>query len=251
MATSAADLASVTTSGDRARSRRSREHWFYSALAILIAIAVFVGFAPSYYLKAHYAVPPPLTSVLHVHGAVFTLWIVLLVTQTSLVAADRTDLHRRLGVFGGIVAVVMTFFAAYVPISRFQEGLLGTSPGAPPAAILLAIALGSFVVFPVLVGSALYYRRRPDFHKRLMIIATCEVVTAAFGRWPVVGGNPLTFFAAADVFVLALVVHDLVTLRKVHSATLWGGLFFILSEPVRVGLSMTPAWAAFAAWLKS
>ncbi len=231
--------------------RRTREHRFYSALAIVMALCVFIGFAPSYYMKAHFGVPPVLTPVLQFHGAVFTLWIVLLVLQTQLVANNRARVHRQLGVAGAVVAVLMTVLAAAVPITRLQAGVFGRVPGAPPTTVLLAVALATVIVFPVLMGSALYYRNRPDYHKRLMIIATAELLSAAFGRFPVVGGNPLTFFAATDLIVVALAVHDALTIRRVHPATAWGGLFLILSQPARLLITGTGVWLAFCAWLKA
>ena len=243
-------LDALEPSGGLARSRRSRERRFYSGLAIIMAVCVFIGFAPSYYMKAHYGVPPALTPMLHFHGAVFTSWIVLLVVQTQLVANNRIQLHRWLGVGGAILAGLMVILAAVVPITRFQSGLMGGVPGAPPAPVLLSVALSTVVVFPILIGSALYYRNRPDYHKRLMIIATAELMSAAFGRFPVVGGNPLTFFAATDLIVVALLVHDVFTIRRVHPATLWGGLFLILSQPARLLIPGTAAWLTFVAWLK-
>jgi hypothetical protein len=83
--------------------------------------------------------------------AVFTLWIVLLVMQTQLVASNRTQLHRQLGVVGGIVAVLLTVLAAAAPITRLQAGVFGQVPGAPPAIVLLAVALATVIVFPMLI----------------------------------------------------------------------------------------------------
>ena len=84
-----------------------------------------------------------------------------------------------------------------------------------------------------------------------MIIATAELLSAAFGRFPVVGGNPLTFFAVVtDLIVVALAVHDALTIRRVHPATLWGGLFLILSQPARLLITGTSVWVMFAPWLQ-
>jgi hypothetical protein len=241
----------LKSSGGLARNRASREHLFYSVLAVVMALCVLVGFAPSYYMKAHFGAPPQLTPLLQIHGAAFTLWIVLLITQTSLVANDKVQAHRRLGVAGGFLAALMVILATMVAITRFQSGLLGQAAGSPPGPVLLAVALGTVVVFPILIGCALYYRNRPQFHKRLIIIATAELLSAAFGRFPFIGGNPLTFFGATDLIVLALVIHDLSTIRRVHQATLWGGLFLILSQPARLLLTSTGVWLTFAAWLKT
>ena len=88
---------------------RNRQHdrLFFSGLAILILITTVVGFAPTYFLagivRAH--LPSP---IIHVHAVVFSLWILLLVTQTSLVAAHRTDIHRKLGLAGFGLACLVT-----------------------------------------------------------------------------------------------------------------------------------------------
>jgi hypothetical protein len=72
-------------------------------MAIVAALTVFVGFAPTYFLKALFGAPS-LSPLLHVHGLLFTSWIVLLAAQTALVAGRRTDVHRRLGLAGGVLA---------------------------------------------------------------------------------------------------------------------------------------------------
>jgi hypothetical protein len=109
------------------------------------------------------------------------------------------------------------------------------------------------VVFAALVAAALYYRKRsPAAHKRLMLIATLELVTAGVSRLPVVAEwGPLGFFAVTDVFILAIVAYDIVALRRPHAATLWGGAIFIASQPLRLALGGSPLWLSFAGWLTS
>src|SRR5712671_4977973 len=78
---------------------RRYDHLFFSAMALLILATVFVGFARTYYLAGVFHAPLP-SLVIHLHGAAFSCWILLLVTQTSLVSAGRVDIHRRLGMAG-------------------------------------------------------------------------------------------------------------------------------------------------------
>ena len=85
---------------------RRYDHYFFSGMALLMRVTVFVGFAPSYYLAGLFRAPLP-SPIIHVHGALFSCWILLLVTQTSLVSAGRVDLHRRLGIAGFMLACVM------------------------------------------------------------------------------------------------------------------------------------------------
>ena len=220
---------------------------FYRGLAIAMALVCFAGFAPSYYLKGHFHAAPQLSLLLHLHGAAFTAWIALLVAQTSLVATGRTRLHRKLGVAGGVLAVLMMVLGAAVAIVRARQGVLGQASGAPPL-VFLAIPFATLVVFPLLIGAALYFRKR-DTHKRLMMLGTTEIVTAAVARLPGIAGNPLAFFGVTDLFVLALVIHDFATRGRVHRATLLGGIVLIASQPLRLIMSGTPEWLAFARWL--
>src|SRR5207244_4681037 len=133
---------------------------------------VAAGFAPTYYLKPLFAAPALPLSI-HIHGALFTTWVLLFVAQTSLVAANRTDLHRRLGVVGAVLAITMVATGTAVAIgsARMARPALGVLARASPLFVLV-IPLASVVVFTILVGLGLYYRRRADAHKRLMLLAT-------------------------------------------------------------------------------
>jgi hypothetical protein len=220
---------------------------FFTGMAAVVAVTVFAGFAPTYYLKGYYGAPA-IPSHVHAHGVLFTSWIVLLVVQTALVASRRTNIHRQLGRVGGVVAAAMVALGSYVAIDSARRG--SGPPGIDPLAFL-AIPLWGMVVFPALVGAALWYRRRPDVHKRLMLIATFELTTAAIARLPfefIRTGGPLVYFGLTDLFLLACVAYDLAVLRKLHRATLLGGLLLVASQVLRVVIAFTPAWMAFARW---
>jgi hypothetical protein len=241
-----------STSAMAARSATARrEHLFFGGMTIAMLIAVLVGFGPTYFFSTISGTTFELTRPLHVHGAAFTSWMVLLVIQTTLVAVGRTDIHRQLGVAGGVLAAVMMVLGAYVALTRFHAGLMNPPPGIP-AGVLLAIALATIVVFPVLFGSALLLRGGTAYHKRLVLIATLELVMAAVARWPGVASlGPPGFFAITDLFLVALVVYDFRSRGRIHPATLWGGLFLIASQPLRLVIGFSATWAAFAAWVAS
>lgn len=234
--------------GSPAAARQRSERYFWSGLALVMALIAFAGFAPSYYLKAHFHAGPILTPLLLVHGAAMTAWIALLVVQTSLIAARRVEWHRRLGIAGAILAALLTVLFTAVAIVRAKQGVLG--PGTPPPLVFLTIPLMGTIVFPVLIGAAIHYRRRSDYHKRLIMLASIEIITAAVARLPgLLTLGPLAFFGAADLLIVTIALRDLATLRRLHPATLWGGLFLILSQPLRLIISTTPAWLAFAKFL--
>ena len=228
--------------------RRRRERWFYIGMSIALVITVFAGFAPTYYLRPYFN-PAPLMPLLHLHGFVFTSWLVLFVTQTTLVAAHRTDIHRRLGVAGGVIAVLMVLLGITTALVRAKQGATPL-PGISPLSFLV-VPLGDMFVFPILVGAGFYYRRRPDVHKRLMMLATISILAAAIARLPfaIMQAGPPAFFGFTDVFVVACVLYDLVTLRRIHRATALAGLFIVASQPLRLMLGGTHAWLSFAAWL--
>jgi hypothetical protein len=177
---------------------RQRERLFYSSMAAAIAITVFAGFARSYYLRPYFGTSR-LTPLLHLHGLIFTSWILLFVTQIALVAADRTRVHRRLGIAGAVVAVLIVIVGSTTALIRTAQGAI-TFPN--PLAFL-AIPLGDMLVFSILAGAGFYFRRRPDMHKRLILLATISMLPAAVARLPfTMVQTPLAFFGFADLFIL-------------------------------------------------
>lgn len=232
-----------------ATDKRS-ERLFFSSMAIALAITVFAGFAPTYYLRESFG-SPELPWYLHLHGLAFTAWMVLLVVQTSLVAANKTAVHRTLGVFGVALGVIMMILGAYVAVARIRAGFMAPPPGAPQF-LFLTLPLAGVIVFPLLFGSAIWLRRRTDFHKRLILLATLELVTAAVARLPVITDiGPVAFFGVTDLFIVAMAIYDWRTLKRIHPATLWGGLLLIVSQPLRLMIGATETWHAFGTWLIS
>ena len=236
--------------GSAPSSLARREHRFFGGLALALTLAVFLGFARTYYLHEPLASPFPLTTSLHWHGAAFSLWMLLLVTQTTLISARRVEWHKRLGVAGTVLAGVLIVLGSYVAVDRTAAGLM-LDRGVPPL-VFLAVPLLGMGVFGGLFAAAIHLRRNSPAHKRLIMLATFELVTAGIARIPVVDGwGPPGFFALIDLFLIALVFFDLRTLRRVHPATLWGGAFFVASQPLRLLVGTTAAWTFFAAWLTS
>jgi hypothetical protein len=233
----------------KATSRWHRDRWFFSGMAIAAAVVVFVGFAPTYYLRSLYATTA-LPALVHLHGALFSAWIVLLVVQTSLVAMKRTDIHRRLGVAGAALAVAMLVVGYVVAINQGSRSVSIPGPLAPGSLQFTIVPIGGLVVFATLIGAAFVLRRRTAFHKRLMLLGTIDPLNAAVDRLPGVGVSGLApFYYGTDMFLLALVLYDVVSLRRIHPATLWGGLFLVASQWLRVTVADTTAWIAVATWL--
>jgi hypothetical protein len=235
----------------RHTNANASDRWFFSGMAMLFLVTVLVGFARTYYLRAYFQ-SPELDWVRHAHGAIFTAWLVLLIIQTTLVAARRTDVHRRLGVLGLALAIAMIVVGTATALLRAR--LIQLPPGAPPPLAFLTIPLGDLVVFAILFGLAYKWRRRLDFHKRLMLLATIAILPAAVARLPLAfiqEIGPLAFFGLADSFVIVCALFDIATRGRVHPATLWGGLFLIVSHPLRLIIGTTPVWLSIAERLTS
>lgn len=224
-----------------------RSKLFYPAAAIVGCAIIFLGFARTYYLKEFFGTPA-LPTLLHLHGIVMTAWMLLLVVQATLVSVRRTDIHRRLGVLGGVLAVAIVAIGVTVGI---RSARLGHAPTGIPALSFLAIPLGDMFVFATMVAAAMYYRRRPELHKRLMLIATVAVLPAGIARWPLgaVAHNPIVFFGLADLLFIGCVIYDCIKTRRLSPAYLWGGLVLIASHPLRLMISGTAPWLAFAHWV--
>jgi hypothetical protein len=176
---------------------RRRHHLFYSGMSLLIAAIVFAGFYRTFYLSP-WLHGPALSPLRIVHGVAFSAWILLFVAQTTLVAPGRTDIHRRLGVAGVVLAAAMVVLGTVLGIGNAREGR--APPGVPPRVFLLT-PLFDMLVFPLLVAAAVWYRHRPETHKRLMLLATVSLLAAAVARLAtaLAAAGPPFYFGVVDL----------------------------------------------------
>ena len=212
-------------------------------MAFAVLVFVFVGFAPTYYLRSHFQTTP-LPLYLHVHGFAFTAWIVLFTAQTMLVAARRIDVHRRLGWAGAVMAVLMVVAAFAAAI---LSGRRDVAAGHEDAALtFLTTPFLAMLVFIILVGAAVYYRRRAETHKRLMLLATISILDAAVARWPLefVATSAWALYVLTDLLIAAAILYDVVSRRRVHPVYLWGGPLILAGQSLRTVLGQTETWHA-------
>ncbi len=230
--------------------RQRIEHRFFSALAVLMLAEVLVGFAHTYFLAGLFWAP--LRNVLlHVHGAVFSLWILLFIAQTSLVAAGRTDLHRRLGIVGVVIACLVVVLGTLIGTQKLVDD---GHPGAAGAGQrgFYAVTLSDMLMFGTLIGLALRHRLRPAVHKRLMLIGTLAILDAAYDRWPVPvpwWDDRVTPLICTYPVLLLLMAYDWWSTRKVQPVTLWATAFLVVVQQGRDPLGNTALWQGFAGWV--
>jgi hypothetical protein len=227
-----------------------RSFYLYASLAC--ALVVFAGFAPTYFLR-RLSDLPPLSLRVQIHGAAFTAWMLLFVTQVALLRAARRDFHRQLGVVGAVLAILMLGVGAAAAIDvagRFET--TGFRPHGLAPTAFLAIELGTLLQFAAFVFLAIGFRRRPEAHKRLMLLATITILPPAIARFHLENHgldipNIATF--VAYLFVVVAVAYDFARTRRTHAVYVWGGLAMLAWMFARVAIGKTDAWQPIARWL--
>ncbi len=239
------------TAVSRHQRDRRFDKLFFSGMAVVILVSVFVGFAQSYFLAGVFKAPLP-NPLIHIHGVVFSCWILLLIVQTSLVAAGRVDVHRRLGLLGfglSCLMVVLGLLAATDSLGRhFAPGEAGMR-----ARAFYTVTLTTMLAFSTLIYFAFRNRFNPAAHKRLILIATIAILDAAFQRWhiPVAWWGERAAALICTIPLLLLIMgYDYWSRGKVHRATIWASVFVVALQQVRDPIGNSAPWQAFALWVQ-
>jgi hypothetical protein len=227
---------------------------FYLGAGLVALGLVFWGFAHTYYLKLIFGTPA-LSARLHIHGAVMSSWLVLFVAQACLISARRTDLHRRLGIIGVFVATGVVLVGSSATISAAAREVGRHSAEANARVTVLGLELVQMALFAGLVAAAIAMRRRPDYHKRLMLLATACMMPSAFSRIPLdltfMVSNFASILILFNVFVMVCALIDTVRNRRLHPAFGWGGVIVIGALNLAYLIAISPAWLRFGVWLVS
>ena len=234
---------------NQAAAARTRERRLAIFIAVTFPLIVLLGFGRSYYLKGLFGFPPLPNLLVHIHGAIMTTWVLLFVVQVGLVATHRTRVHMKLGILGSVLALLVLVVGTLTGIDAAARG--SSVPGVPPLNFLI-IPIGDMVIFAILVGVALYYRRKMDLHKRLMILSALSLLPAAIARIPlgfIQTGGPLAFFGLTDLFIVGVVAYDTIRNRRLHPAFVWGSILIIASHPLRLMFSGSSTWVSIAEFL--
>jgi hypothetical protein len=233
-------------------------HRFYVLISAACVAVAFLGFAPTYWVPmvtGSLQVAP----VFHIHGALFFCWTLFLLLQTSLVAAGRTGMHRELGFAGIALASAMVCTGLLVAIRSLNDGLAAGFGDQVRAFSIVSVT--AIIVFAAFVTYAVANVRRPDVHKRAMLIATVSILQAAAARWFIVmlapagavGPPPVAFTiapgVAVDLLIVAAMVHDWRTRGRPHPVYVVGLITLLAVQMLRVPLSGTAAWLSAADWL--
>ncbi len=224
---------------------------FPRAVAVALGVVVLLGFARTYYLRFLVDLPP-LTLALHLHGLLATAWMVLHYTQARLVATHRVALHRQLGIFTAVLGFVLVAEAYLVAYLGLRAG--HAPPGRDPLQFF-SVPFSTTTLFAAFLTAALVMRRKREWHKRLMFLATLGMLVPALGRVELQLFRPMGMprLVGPAVIVIAFLawacVNDWRRTGRVHPAYLYVGGFFALTLHGRILLGFTAPWMAFARWV--
>lgn len=233
--------------------RRLFDRRMFLVAAVLFPLLVLAGFARTYYLRGLFDVPPLPSLVVHLHGLVMTAWVALFVTQVWLISSKRVRVHQRLGYTGvwlGASILPIGFLAA---VRAAKYGSPSTPPGVSQLGFMI-VPLFDLVMFTIFFGAAIYFRKRPAEHKRLMLLTAINFLPPAIARIPIASlqaAGPLWFFGFPTVLALMCFGLDRWQYGKLNRVFLVGIALLVASYVGRLALMPNPSWLATARWLTS
>lgn len=223
---------------------RMGRRFFFVIMASAVIVTVFAGFAPTFYLRSSFPQDRPMSFLLHIHGIVFSAWVIVFLVQTLLIAGGSRGLHQWLGWIAVVIAATMIILVVAAMVEQLRR-----VRGFPPPPLALALSAFDIAVFAMLVGAAIYLRRQPDWHKRLMLSATILLLGAPMFRFVIhyvgiknMSEASIASTLAVDAFFLPCFTWDLMTDRRIHPAYFVAFLLIVLDQFVQVKVVTWTPW---------
>ena len=230
---------------------RMREKRVYLVAALLFPLIVLIGFGRTYYLKGFTSAPPLSSYIVQIHAVLMTAWVTLFVAQVFLIRTKNIKIHQKLGMMSialGVLVVITGFFTA---IAAAKNGAASSPPGIDRMSFMV-VPMFDLVMFVILFGAAIYYRKSAANHKRLMLLTMINFLPPAIARFPIEGWmalGPLMFFGIPTLILIFAVIYDRLQQGKFNKIFVYGSLLLFISYPLRLMISGTEAWMSFARWL--
>jgi hypothetical protein len=225
----------------------------FMAAAIAFPLVVLAGFGRTYYFKGYFDVPPLASALVHIHGLLMTTWVALFMAQVWFISSKRVRVHQRLG-YGGIGLAILIVAAGYVTALRAAKyGAASTPPGVSSMAFLI-VPLFDLLMFAILFGAAVYYRKKPAAHKSLMLLTAVNFLPPAVARIPIAALQalgPLWFFGFPTVVALVCLGLESWRYRRLNRVFLVGTLLLVASYILRLMIMGTSTWMEIAMSLTS
>lgn len=232
---------------------RSFDRRLYLIAAIAFPLIVLAGFARTYYLRPFFAGTPLPSLLVHMHGLLMSAWVALFAAQVWLISSRRVRIHQRLGYAGiGLAALIVVVSAA----TALRAAKYGSASGPPdvPGLVFLAVPMFDLVMFVLLFGGAIYYRRRPAAHKSLMLLTAVNFLPPALARIPILtlqSLGPLWFFGFPTLLMAVSLLVDRRRRGHWNPVFVAGAVLLLASYVVRLAVMGTSAWLRFATWATS
>lgn len=230
---------------EQRRSPGRKKEPFYLVMAIIALAIVVAGFFPTYVtpvMSGTFVAKP----FVHLHGSVFFLWILMSIVQPYLVTSGNVRMHRRLGVYVGILALMVLIMGVTMAIVSARVDIVNGENIRPKAFLL--IPLTDMMLFGIFATLGLLNYKRPDYHKRLMLLAVVSILPAAFAR--LLGNlgleNMLATILIMNSFVFVGIFHDFRQKRSLHRVYVLGGALLLITHFSRIFLAGTDLWLSIA-----
>lgn len=201
---------------DSPRFVRLAEKYFYFAMSLLIAAVVIYGFSNTIDHRLIHATPRP-PMLLWVHAALFSSWVAFYILQSTLVRIRKVKIHRTLGWVGAALGTSMVAVGPWVAVVMAWFDTIQLHR--PNRDAFLLVPLTDILAFAIFFGLAIVWRKNPERHRRLMLIGTCVLTGAAFGRMPLMH-SALHFYGGIDGLILLGASRDLLVSRRIHTVYL-------------------------------
>ena len=246
---------------------------FYVWMAAACFTIAVLGFMPTYFvpiLHGQFNAPP----IVHIHGVVLFSWVAFFFVQTWLVASGRILDHRTWGVLGVSIFTAMVFIVTAVVSLRVAQASLPGQPAgvAHDVRAFAWVSMGGLLFMTPVFILAIANIRRPEVHKRLMLLMTISMLPAPIARWflvllapppgpapvlaaglPIVSAPPVFVSIppslVANLLVIVAITYDWRTRGRPHPVYLIGGAILLLIQMTAVPVANSPAWQAIAAAL--
>ena len=215
--------------------------YFYLCMSLVLAAVVIVGFSRTANANLFHANPSrPL--LLWIHGAAFSMWVVFFIAQSALVRARKVSVHRLLGWFGVGLAAVMVVLGCTIAVvmARFDTVVLHQKD----ADAFVSVPFADVITFGSCIAMAIYGRKKPEFHRRLVFLASCQLMDAPIGRFDFMFNHSLFYFALDCLIALGM-VRDWVVDKRVHKVYLYALPAMIVIQSLAIYTwRINPAWWA-------
>jgi len=231
-----------------ARAATRSAFFLYLALAFL-AVAI-TGFSTTFFMplaRGTFSAPP----IVHVHGALLFGWLIFFIAQATFVKYKSLSVHRTLGWIGLALSVAIVISGVAVGDFAARRDLAASGESWPFGNFVNIVI--EMMLFGALVFAAIWTRRRPEFHKRFLVLATISALGPAWFRFrhfmPFVPNPIVTFSLVADAVWLVAMARDWLVLKRIHPVYIWAGGAMFTIHAAELAFVDSQLWTNVGRWL--